>query len=180
MKTHQRFEWALPDDGIIGGDTQDEVYAQLCPGKRKPKDLPGWFLQQQEQGAGSWKWYDSLIGERWRFTPSLNDLVRRIGSGRGRRKNPEKLREQALKNLEKSHEKRRDDHAKAVEIARKGQAGLQAKQTRQDVMDRMERMRAARAAKMAARTPEERAEVGRRISEAKKASNAAKKSTPKE
>lgn len=174
MKTHARYEWVLADGTSYAGDSPEQIFTQLETDE-KPEDLLEWFSRKQYEGAGSWKWYDSLIGERWRFDPNRNDLVRRVGGGRGKRKHPEKVREQAIKNLQISHDNRREDHAKAVEIARKGQAGLQAVQTRQDVLDRMQRMRDARAARMASRSPEERAETGRRISEAKKAAFAERK-----
>lgn len=174
MKTHARYEWVTADNTGYAGDSPEQIFSQISKDEQ-PEDLLAWFSGQQEDGAGSWKWYDSLIGERWRFDPNRNDLVRRVGGGRGKRKNPEKVREQAKRNLQISHDKRREDHDKAVEIARKGQAALAAKQTRQDVMDRMQRMRDARAARVAAMTPEERAELGRHISEAKKAKFAERK-----
>lgn len=174
MKTHARYEWVAADNTAYAGDTPEQVFSQMAMEERS-EDLLAWFQQRQDAGDGSWKWYDSLIGERWRFDPNRNDLVRRVGGGRGKRKNPEKVREQAKKNLQISHDRRREDHDKAVEIARKGQAALQAKQTRQDVLDRMQRMRDARAARLAAMTQEERAELGRHISEAKKARFAARK-----
>lgn len=175
MKTHQRWEWITAGNASYTGDSPADIYSQLNPEDAKehtPEELLAIFQKKEDAGDGSWKWYDSLIGEKWRFDPNRNDLVRRIGGGRGRRRNPQKLRESAKKNLAVSHERRRVNHEQAVEIARKGQAALQAKQTPEDVANRMKRMREKKAEAM---TPERRAEINRRISEAKKAAIAARK-----
>lgn len=177
MKTHHRWEWVTADGTSHTGETPADIYRAICTdGQLASQDeILAFFQAQQNADAGSWKWYDSLIGEKWRFDPNRNDLVKRIGGGRGRRKNPDKVREQAKKNLAVSHDRRRIDHEQAVAIAKKAQAALKAKQTPEQVAARCENMRRALADKKAAMTPEQRAELGRRISEAKKAGAARRK-----
>jgi hypothetical protein len=202
MKTHDRFEFVIEETmESISGNSLEEIFnglpktivdlgvtpktkAKLCLEKfgiqeelPSPKDKDAFFNAffniLQSHLIGTWKWYDSLIGDCWRFNPAINDLVRRKGRGRGKKKKYHM--ETSGANIRKSHEARRKNPELAARIASiAGKASI-AKMTPEQIQERTRKMREARLRKLASMTPEEQAERKRKISEVMKAAYAKKK-----
>ena len=111
-------------------------------------------------GLGSWKWYDSLIGEKWRFSYQDNDLVTRG------MKAPmtAKRREALMRNLENANAVLDADPVKRREARSKG--GRTTAQKRPNAMiEGLQRY-------YLNETEEQKRERGRKISEGKLRANA--------
>ncbi len=112
QSTHEKYEFVIEaTKEAFKGSSQEEVFnrlpesflppaatprlrARLClashgidaePPEFGPSFYDDFFKMLQPPLVGTWKWYDSLIGEYWRFAPDKNDLVRRCNNGMGRK-----------------------------------------------------------------------------------------------
>ena len=207
MKRHARFEFVMEADKNIAfsGDTTEQVFEAFMAGslgataKTKAKicfeqngisdAVPdvndkdafydGFFGILQQNGVGTWKWYDGLANDDyWRYDPVKNDFVRRVGAGRGQR-SPEVI-EKLRANIAKSHEARRANPELAREIAAKAGRASAGKRSKFELSDEErerrktlgKNMRDARLKKLSEMTEEERAERKRKHSEAMKAFHA--------
>lgn len=175
---------ALPEEYFNLGQT-DKTKAKLClehfgiteqlPEISKDRNVfyEEFFRLLQEKQVGSWKWFDSLANEDfWRYDPTKNDYVRRVGKGRGQR-SPEGI-EHLKQNLAISHERRRNNPELARQIAIK--AGSAKKKnchyTEEQKKAAAIRLRNGRLKRYAEMTDEEKAEKRRKISESIKAMHA--------
>ncbi len=197
MKKHERYEFVMENDKTISftGDSPEQVFnaftegslgatpktkARLCFEQHgietevpdvndKPAFYDGFFGILQQNGVGTWKWYDGLANDDyWRYDPVKNDFVRRVGAGRGPR-SPEAI-EKLRANIEKSHEARRANPELAKAIAAKaGRASAGKKRTsvkrskfeitdeeREKRAERAKNMRDARLKKLSEMTDEEK------------------------
>lgn len=200
MKKHERYEFVMENDKTISftGDSPEQVFnaftegsigatpktkARLCFEQHgietevpdvndKPAFYDGFFDILQQSGVGTWKWYDGLANEEhWRYDPTKNDFVRRVGAGRGPR-SPESV-EKLRANLEISHERRRQNPELAKKIAAMGGRASKSKskdnlteEERQRRKEHARKIRDIRLKKLSEMTDEEKEERRRKHSEA--------------
>ena len=194
MKKHSRFEFVIEKTKqSFAGDSQEHVFGLLMEGslgatpKTKAKlffeahditdDVPDvndkekfydeFFIILQNHLVGTWKWYDSLCNDEfWRYEPTKNDLVRRVGMGRGKR-SPEAI-EKLKANLAISHERRRSNPELAKRIAASGGKATKGLKRYSDEQkaEKAKQLRNGRLRKYAEMTDEEREENRRKHSEA--------------
>ena len=190
QKIHGRFEWNVTKTGeIFSGNGFQEVFDKMAvihmedgatlktkcniyllkngieetlQGKTELSNddfLKLFFEKLQEKLIGTWKWYDSLIGEHWRFSAQDNDLVPR-GS---KKPMTEERRKHLIENLEKANKKLKND-PNLLEYRRRG--GFATMNANVNVMHE------GRDNFFKNATAEQRAERGRKISEALKRAHA--------
>lgn len=201
MKTHNRYEFVLEKSKeSFSGNSQKEIFEKITqnfiegsittkariyfdsngltdttPDENDEGFYDKFFQLLQNHLVGTWKYYDSLANDDyWRYDAQKNDFVRRAGKKGERNLSPE-AREKFRENIKKAHEKRRQNHELAREIARN--AGIASQKKHRTVLteERKKKIHDGITKYWQSMTEEEKAIRSQKLSIARKEANQRRK-----